>query len=47
MPKNHRSRRLLNRCTAALLVGAAGGAGKVLGSAIATAALPFLAAILS
>ncbi|MFE0351459.1 hypothetical protein [Streptomyces griseoluteus] len=38
----HRARRLLSHCAVA-----AGGAGKVLGSAIATAALPFLPGIFS
>ncbi|MYV42910.1 hypothetical protein GT030_29605 [Streptomyces sp. SID1328] len=46
MLKNRRTRRLLNRCALAVLLGAAGGAGKVIGSAVAAAALPFLAGML-
>ncbi|WP_330234553.1 hypothetical protein [Streptomyces sp. NBC_00566] len=46
MLKNRRTRRLLNKCAVAVLVGVAGGAGKVIGSAVAAAALPFLAGML-
>ncbi|MFD0214303.1 hypothetical protein ACFVH9_35780 [Streptomyces hirsutus] len=46
MPKNRRTRHLLNRCSVALLLGAARGAGMVLGAAGATAALPFLQGLL-
>ncbi|MEU5227175.1 hypothetical protein AB0G55_31875 [Streptomyces toyocaensis] len=46
MRDSRRARRLLN-LTAALLVGAATGAGKFLGGAAATAALSFLLSLLS